>query len=110
MRASAAAGRGFRLRDRGDMRGALMQARIGLAMLSKPHVRRANPPEASALISLTVLAEESAVQLREQGASVTDLLDAIASIKRTGARDPQSRASLLFLEARLSTASSTQSV
>lgn len=101
MRASGAAGRGFRLRDSGDMRGALTQARLGLAMLSKPYVRRANPSEASALVSLTVLAEESAIQLLEQGASVTDLLDAIAAIKRIGGHgESHLRASLSFLEAR----------
>jgi len=107
MRASAAAGRGFRLRDSGDMRGALTQARIRLAMLSKPYVRRSNPSEASALVSLTVLAEESAVQLLEQGAAVTDLLDAIATIKRVdGYGESHLQSSLSFLEARFAATAS----
>ena len=92
------------------MRGALTQARIGLAMLSKPYVRRTNPPEASVLVSLTVLAEESSIQLCEQGASVTDLLDAIGTIKRIGEDgDSHWQASLLFLEARLVATSSAPS-
>jgi len=81
LRASAAAGRGFRLRDSGDLRGALAQARIGLAILSQAFVQRTHATEASALISLTALAEESAVPLHERGASMVDLLDSIAALK-----------------------------
>ena len=107
MRASAAAGRGFRLLDDGDLRGALEQARIGLEILSKAYVQRNNPPEASALISLTLLAEESAVPLQEQGASTVDLIDSIATLKRlSGKSQPDLCLSLPFLEARLAAASS----
>jgi hypothetical protein len=63
VRASAVAGRGFRLRDSGDLRGALEQARIGIAILSQPFVQRTKAVEASALISLTLLVEESAISL-----------------------------------------------
>lgn len=82
-------------------------ARIGLTMLGKPYVRRAHPAEASALVSLTLLAEEAAIELHEQGASVTDLLDSIATIKLlSGGDGTELKSSLPFLEARLAAASS----
>lgn len=106
MRASAAVGRGFRLRDRGDLQGALEQARIGLELLSKPYVQRNSPAEVSALISLTVLAEESAMPLHEQGASTVDLIDSINALKRLSGEDqPDVCLWLPFLEARLAAAS-----
>jgi hypothetical protein len=102
MRASAAAGRGFRLRDRGNYREALAQARIGLALLGEPYVRRSNPPEASALASLTILAEEAATKLEEPGASVRDLSDAIAILNGlVGPTSPALCSFIPFLEARL---------
>jgi hypothetical protein len=107
MHASALVGRGFRLRDSGDMRGALKQARLGLTVLGKPYVRRANAAEASALVSLTLLAEEAASQLHEQGASTTDLMDSIAAIKLLSGSDQKDLQSALpFLEARLVMAAS----
>jgi len=45
------------------LRGALEQARIGIAILSQPFVQRTKAVEASALISLTLLVEESAISL-----------------------------------------------
>jgi hypothetical protein len=102
MRASAAVGRGFRLRDKGNLREALVQAHIGLDLLGKPYVRRGNPPEASALASLTILAEEVAAKLEERGASVNDLSDSIAFLNRlTGERQPDLCSFIPFLEARL---------
>ena len=102
IRASAALGRGFRLRDCGELRGALIQAQIGLCLLREPYVRRRNAPEASALASLTILAEEVGVKLGVQGASVADLTEAIAILRGlTGERQPDLCSYIPFLETRL---------
>ncbi len=102
MRASATLGRGSRLRERGDVRGALAQARIGLSHLSKPYVRRSNPVEGSGLASLTIMAEELAVELSEQGASAADLADSISFLKRLkGDSPPELCLFIPFLESRL---------
>ena len=79
-----------------------MQAHIGLALLRKPYVRRANPAEGSALASLTILAEEVAARLGEVGASVDDLTDSIAFLTRLkGEQQPELCLSIPYLEARL---------
>ena len=107
LRASAAVGRGFRARDRGDLRSALVHAHAGLGLLREPYVRRANPAEGSALASLAILAEEVAVPLGEHGASADDLVDSIAFLSRLeGEEQPELCSSILYLEARLAAAQS----
>ncbi|MDO8932278.1 MAG: hypothetical protein Q7U97_07795 [Rhodocyclaceae bacterium] len=102
MRASAVVGRGFKLRDRGDLHGALMQAHAGLALLNKPYVRRGNPVEGSSLASLTILADQVAVELHVQGASAVDLADSIAFLNQLkGDKEPELCSFLPFLENRL---------
>jgi hypothetical protein len=102
MRAGAAVGRSSRSRHDGDLRAALAQARQGLDFLGKPYVRRSSPPEAAALISLTVLAEEAGAQLNEEGASAADLADAIRCLKTLRKeRLPDLQSSIPFLEERL---------
>jgi hypothetical protein len=79
-----------------------------LPSLSKNYFQRSNAPEASALVSLTLLAEESAIQSHEQGASTTDLIDSITMLKRLSGKNQHGLCSSLpFLEARLAAASST---
>ena len=85
-RASAALGRGFRERDRGDRKRAAQLAQTGLALLRRPYVRRMRPVEGSALASLTVLAEEVRESSSDSGANQQDLADAIAIIRRTALR------------------------
>jgi hypothetical protein len=105
MRAGAAVGRSSRSRNNGDLRAALSQAREGLVCLGETYVRRGNPPEASALVSLTVIAEEVAVQLKEVGASTTDLADSILFLKRIDSEPrPELCSSIPFLEERLAIA------
>jgi hypothetical protein len=102
MRASAAAGRAFRFRDAGDLRGALAQAHIGLDLLRAPYVHRRNPAEGSALASLTIVAEQAAVGLEASGASAEDLLDSIAILNGLkGERQPELCSFIPFLETRL---------
>jgi len=102
MYASAAVGRGFRLRNSGDMQGALAQAHKGLELLRAPYVRRGNATEGSALISLTILAEQAATELRVPGASTNDLVDAIALLNSLkGEGQPDSCLFIPFLKTRL---------
>jgi hypothetical protein len=99
MRASAAAGRAFRFRDAGDLRGALAQAHIGLGLLRAPYVHRRNPAEGSALASLTIVAEQA---VEASGASAEDLLDSIAILNGLkGERQPELCSFIPFLETRL---------
>lgn len=101
MRASAALGHGFKARDQGDLRSALTHARHGLALLRQPYVRRGNPAEGSALVSLTLLAEEAGRSLGEQGMTQDDLADSILFLKRLeGENQPDLCSYLPYLEAR----------
>ena len=107
LRASAAVGRGFRARDRGDMRSALIHAQVGLALLRKPYVRRSGPVEGTTLVSLTILAEDVATPLSEPGASLDDLSDSISFLTRlAGEKQPKLCSSIPYLEYRLAAASS----
>ena len=107
LHASAAVGRGFRARDQGDMRSALIHAQLGLALLRKPYVWRSGPVEGSTLASLTILAEDVADPLGEPGASVNDLSDSISFLTRLeGEKQPELCSSIPYLEARLAAASS----
>jgi hypothetical protein len=102
MRASRTLGRGFGMRDRGDMRGAMAQAQIGLAILGQSFVRRNQPVEGSCLIGLTILAEETALELGGEGASIQDLADSIDNLKESsGDAEKGLNSYLPFLEERL---------
>lgn len=102
LRASAALGRAYRLQAHGNLKGALMHAQNGLGILSKPYVRRQNPPEGSALASLTILAEEIAPHVESNGAATSDLTDSIQFLKQVkGEPLPELCAYIPFLEARL---------
>lgn len=105
VRAGAAVGRSSRSRREGNLPAALAQARAGLDLLGKPHVCRENPPEAAALVSLTVLAEEIGAQLREVGASPADLTDSLRFLKAMSTEPlPDLCSSIPFLEERLALA------
>lgn len=105
--ASAAVGRGFRARDRGDSLRALIHAHVGLALLRKPYVQRMNPVEGSALASLTILAESVADSLGKNGAAIDDLSDAIAFLTRLqGDKQTELCLSIPFLKTRLAATSS----
>lgn len=104
MQASADVGRGFRFRDQGDKSKALVQARLGLTRLSKRYVRRSNPVEGSALVSLSILAEDMGVELGQAGASEADLVDSISYLQGINPKDGvELCASIPFLQARLAT-------
>lgn len=101
MRASAELGRGFKERDHGDLRNALSHALNGLALLRKPYVRRCNPAEGSALVSLTILAEQAGRSLGQCGATQVDLADSILFLKRLeGEGLPELCSYLPYLKAR----------
>ena len=105
MRASAAAGRAFRSRDCGDLQNALAQTRIGLRLLRAPYVNRRSAAEASVLASLTIVAEQAAVELGATGAPVKDLADAVAILNRLkGDRVPELCSFIPFLESRRASA------
>ena len=109
LRTSAAVGRGFGARDRGDSQRALFHAHAGLSLLRKPYVQRMNPAEGSALASLTILAESVANSLGGNGATVDDLSDAIAFLTPLqGDKQPELCLSIPFLKTRLAAASSPQ--
>jgi hypothetical protein len=83
-KASAALGRASRLREKGHIGEALTEARWGLALLSAPHIARLNPPEGSALLTLTMLVEQLAFEVGELGASPDDLRDSLAFLGLMG--------------------------
>lgn len=105
VRASAALGRAYRYQR--DMRlvDALAMAHNGLSILRQPYVRRSNPPEGSALASLTILAEQVAWQVKGQGAKQEDIQDSVAFLKRAnfGNPPPELCTFIPFLESRLDT-------
>ncbi|MEF8754230.1 MAG: hypothetical protein V5B60_09865 [Accumulibacter sp.] len=101
LRANSAMVRAHRLQARGKLPAALALARSGLAVLRKPYVRRRNPMEGLALASLTILAEEISSQLQASGATVDDLVDAIAHLKQLSDDPPPDLcSSIAFLETR----------
>jgi hypothetical protein len=53
-------------------------------MLSKPHVIRTNPAEASVLACATVLLEELAHELGQPGACTSDIEDSLKCIRALG--------------------------
>lgn len=104
-RASAALGRAYRSEREARFSEALAMAHEGLAILRQPYVRRSNPPEASALASLTILAEQMASELKRQGATQQDIEDAVAFLKiaNIGNPPPELCSYIPFLESRLDT-------
>ncbi|QLQ26449.1 MAG: hypothetical protein HZT41_17875 [Dechloromonas sp.] len=110
IRARAAMVRANRLLARGNLMGALAQAQGGLGILRKPYVLRRNPPEASAIVFLTILAEDISSPVGVTGATAIDLADSIAFLKQVaGDPLPEVCSYIPFLEARLA-ASSTQTI
>ena len=80
-RASATLGKGFRARDRGNFERASQLAQDGLAILRAPYVLRQRAVEGSALLSLTVLAEDMRENSSGTGAGLEDLTDSISLLK-----------------------------
>lgn len=106
IRARAAMVRANRLLARGNLEGALAQAQGGLDVLRKPYVLRRNPPEGSALVFLTILAEDISSHVAAKGATAEDLADSIAFLKQiTGNPLPEVCSYIPFLEARLAASS-----
>lgn len=103
LRASAALGRASRKQREKALREALGIALDGLAILRKPYVRRGNPPEGAALVSLVALAEAVAWELKAPGAKKQDLIDALAHLNalNTGNPPPELCSYIPFLESRL---------
>ncbi len=83
LKASSRLGRAGRLREKGRKEEALAVARDGLAVLRGSAVKRQNPAESSALICLTLLVEELALDLHQPGAAKSDLVDALRDIQET---------------------------
>jgi len=105
LKASAALGRASRLREHGRNAEALAEARRGLGLLSAPHIVRLSPPEGAALLTLTMLVEQLAFEIREPGASHDDLRDSL-SFLRLMAKHPSPAVSeqlawVPYLESRL---------
>lgn len=104
-RASAALGRAYRNQRDAKFSEALAMAQEGLAILRQPYVHRSNPPEASALASLTILAEQVASDMKGHGATRQDIEDAVTFLKvaNTGHPPPELCSFIPFLESRLDT-------
>lgn len=102
-RASAALGRAYRNEREEKFSEALAMAHEGLAILRQPYVRRSRPPEAAALASLTILAEQMAGDLKRPGATQQDIEDALAFLKiaKIGSPPPELCSFIPFLESRL---------
>jgi hypothetical protein len=105
LKASGLLGRANKLRRRNQPVDALEVARSGLALLASPGVCREDPHEGSVLVTLTLLTEDLAGQLRQPGASLRDLRDSLKLLKAL----PDAKASVRdtkvywipYLEARL---------
>ena len=105
LRASAAVGRAYRKEREEKPTEALALAQGGLAILRQPYVNRSNPPEASALASLTILAEQLAWELEASGATQQDIADAVTFLKSINSANPPPElcSFIPFLESRLAT-------
>jgi len=86
LKASSRLGHAYRLRRQGRNNEALVVAREGLSILSYPFVKRLNPAEGSALTCLTTLVEEITTELKQPGASLSDLKDSLEFIKQLPAK------------------------
>ena len=97
--ASRQFGRANRLRDQGRNELALATARGVLERLHGPRVVRTNPAEAALIMCSTVLVEELARELKQPGADVKDISDAVTTIREVG--DDHYKAWIPYLEWRL---------
>jgi hypothetical protein len=84
LKASARLGRANKLRKASRPEEALAAAREGLGFLKHPDVIRHNPPEASAIVCLTVTVEQLAHELQQDGASEQDLRESYANLVEFG--------------------------
>jgi hypothetical protein len=84
LKASGRVGRADKLRRASRLHEALAAAREGLRFLSHPDVIRHNPPEASALVCLTIAVEQLAHELQQEGAGERDLRESYASLVQFG--------------------------
>ena len=101
IRAARFVGQSSDLLDKGRLNEAHAASRQGLALLRRSYVHRHSPPVASALASLTVLAEQSAPS-PASGASREDLADSLAYLRTiTGEPEPDLCQWIPLLEARL---------
>ena len=101
LRAARCVGRASRLCDRGELDQAHAAAQEGLSILRHRSVHRQSPAAASALASLTVMAEESASP-GQGGAAVEDIVDSLRFLRSlTGSPEPELCQWIPFLEARL---------
>jgi hypothetical protein len=81
LRASRLFGHAGRLRDAGRKEEALSVARQSLMVLRAPWVVRRRPAAGSVLLCATMLVEQVATELNQQGAEDGDLSDALAYLK-----------------------------
>lgn len=81
LRASSLFGRASRLRDAGRKEEALSLGRQSLAILSAPWVLRQQPAEGSVLLCSTMLVEQVAFELNQNGAKEDDIADALTYLK-----------------------------
>jgi hypothetical protein len=96
--ASRRFGEASRLRDQGRKSEALSVGLKALALLAQPHVMRANPAEASALVSATVLVEGLASELNQSGASLRDVEESLNCIRTLDRASPPYAEWVAFLE------------
>jgi len=82
LKASSRLGRAYRLSNKGQKMEAIVVAREGLTILSRPFVKRQSVAEGSALACLTTLVEELSSELNQPGASISDLKDSLKFIKQ----------------------------
>ena len=102
MRAARRLGRASKLHDLGRKEEALSVAREALDLLAAPYVNRANPPEGSALVGITVLVEELASDLGVAGAEHRDLSDTLGFLKQLRGDAGEYERWIPYLEQRLS--------
>lgn len=81
LRASSLFGRASRLRDVGRKEEALSFGRQSLTILSSPWVVRHRPAEGSVLLCTTMLVEQVAFELNQNGAKDDDIADALTFLK-----------------------------
>lgn len=85
-----------KLRRAQRLEDALFSARKGLRLLNTPYVRRDQGIGGALLVTLTLLVEHLAYELREPGAGARELRDSIEFLQSANERDL--RASVLFLQ------------
>lgn len=81
LRASSLFGRAGRLRNVGRKEEALSLGRQSLTILSSPWVVRHRPAEGSVLLCTTMLVEQVAFELNQNGAKDDDIADALTFLK-----------------------------